>query len=124
LTDATDAFFDRLTRRGHEPGLVKVDATVSFEISQDNQTDHWLVRIDRGDISVSRESGKATAAVRADRALFNHILQGEVYLVSAALRNDLVVEGDPALIVLLGRFLPDEPDPANSNALVRVSRAQ
>jgi predicted lipid carrier protein YhbT len=106
MTDATAGFFDELGRRGHEPLLEKGRGTVRFDLADGGRTDRWLVTLEKGDVSVSRKNVAADCVVRADRALFDAMARGEANGMAAYLRGELVLEGDPELLVLIQRVLP------------------
>jgi hypothetical protein len=102
----TDNFFEELGRRGHEPRLRRIVATVRFNISEGKRTSHWRVEIARGDIRVSRDSAKGCCGICADRALFDGIVTGQVNAIAAMLRGALWVDGDRETWVLVQRLLP------------------
>jgi putative sterol carrier protein len=106
MTDATKEFFDKLARRGHEPLLAKVSATLRFDLADGKRTDHWLVALHKGDVAVTRENIEADCVVRTDKALFNRMLTGEVNAMAALLRGSVGVEGNIQLLVLFQRLLP------------------
>jgi putative sterol carrier protein len=106
VTDATAAYFEELGKRGHEPMLEKVKATMRFDLATDGRTERWLVAVDRGDIAVSRRNAKADCVVRADRTLFEGLASGEMNAMAALLRGAISVEGEPALVVLFQRLFP------------------
>ena len=70
------------------------------------RTDRWLVTLDKGDVSVSRENVAADCVVRTDRALFDAMVSGDVNGMAAYLRGELTFEGDPEFLVLFQRVLP------------------
>ncbi len=109
MTDATTEFFEELGRRDHEPLLAKVSATARFELSHDGATDHWLVAVERGDLTVSHHDGPADLMLRTERKLFDGMAAGELNAVAALLRGALVVEGDWELMVLFQRLFPGPP---------------
>ncbi len=109
MTDATTEFFEELDRRDHEPLLAKVSATARFELSHDGATDHWLVAVDRGNLTVSHHDGPADLMLRTERKLFDGMATGQVNAVAALLRGALVVEGDWELMVLIQRLFPGPP---------------
>jgi putative sterol carrier protein len=122
MADATADFFDELVRRGHEPMLEKVSATVRFDLADDGRTERWLVSVDKGDVAVSRRNAKADCVIRMDKALFQRLANGEVNAMAALLRGAIAVEGDPQLIVLFQRLLPSPPgsrDPRTSAGYAR-----
>ena len=107
--DATAEFFDALARRGYEPLLHGATGTVRFELAQGGHSDRWLVTLKAGNVMVSHAASRADCVVRADRALFNGIVSGEVNAMAAMLRGELTAEGDPELLMLFQRILPGPP---------------
>ena len=81
MTTSTAEFFDNLSRRGHEPMLERVDATVRFDVTDGDRTEHRLVRIGRGDIRVSAEDEPADCVMTGERAVFD--------LFTVRARNDV-----------------------------------
>jgi putative sterol carrier protein len=109
MTDATAEFFDSLARREHEPLLEKTSGSLRFDLVDGDQTEHWLVSIDKGDVAVSRKSGKADCVVRAPKELFDGILRGEVNAMAAVLRGAVLALGNPNLLTRFQRLLPSPP---------------
>ena len=109
MADATAVFFDELARRGHEPLLGDAVGSVRFELESGSRVDIWRVRLDNGDVSVSRDGDGADCVVRADKQLFDGIAGGEVNALAALLRGALAFEGDPELLVRLQRIFPPPP---------------
>ena len=109
MTGATAEFFGDLGRRGHEPLLESADGSVRFDLADGDEVEHWLVRIHKGDVSVSREAAGAECVVGADKAVFDAVASGEANAMAAVLRGALRVDGDVQLIVLLQRLLPGPP---------------
>jgi hypothetical protein len=103
---STVEFFDDLSRRGHEPLLKRVAATVRFDITDGDRTEHRLVRIDRGDIQVSTADGPADCVLGGERAVFDAIVGGRKTVMVALLLGVLAVDGDPELLVLSQRLFP------------------
>jgi putative sterol carrier protein len=109
MADATAEFFGELGRRGHEPLLNKVTATVRFDLVQGRKTDRWFVTIKQGDIMASRRSAKADCTIRTSKAVFDRMARGEENLMAATLRGDIDVEGNVTLLVLFRRLFPGPP---------------
>jgi putative sterol carrier protein len=107
MTDSTTEFFQELGRRGHEPLLEKGTGTIRFDLVDGKRTDRWLVTLDKGDVSVSRKNAAADCVVRTDKRLFDGMVSGEVNGMAAYLRGELTAEGDPELLVLIQRVLPE-----------------
>jgi putative sterol carrier protein len=110
MADVTAVFFDELARRGHDPLLGDAVGSVRFELVSGSQVDTWQVRLNNGDVSVSRDDdGGADCVVRADKQLFDGIAGGEVNAMAALLRGALAFEGAPELLVRLQRVFPPPP---------------
>ena len=105
-SDATAEFFAELGRQGHEPLLRKAKGSARFDVVDGGRTDRWLLAIDKGDVRVSRRNAAADCVVRADRAFFDRAVAGEVNFMAAGLRGEVIVQGDPRLLVLLQRLFP------------------
>jgi hypothetical protein len=118
----TVEFFDYLGRRGHEPLLERVTATVRFDIGGE-RSEHRLVRIDHGDLRVSEGSGPADCAVGADRAVFDAVVSSRLSVMAALLRGALAAEGDPELLVLSQRLIPGPPARSAGDEAVAAERS-
>jgi glycogen debranching enzyme len=106
MTDAIQDFFDQLGRFGDDPRLRIRRGTVRCDVVQDGQTDYWFVSNTNGRIEVSRSSGDADLTIRGERAVFNALASGEMYVPTAALRGDLIIEGDSIRLLAFGRLFP------------------
>ena len=63
--------------RGHQPLLAKVRGTVRFDlVGGDGAADNWLVAVDHGDLTISQDKAAADCTIRADKALFERLIQG------------------------------------------------
>jgi putative sterol carrier protein len=109
MTDVATEFFDKLEARGHEPVLEKSTGTVRFDIKDGKRTARWLIRIEKGDLAVSRRNAKADCVVRMDKALFDSMATGRANPTAALLRGDMAVEGDVGLLTSLQRLFPGPP---------------
>jgi putative sterol carrier protein len=109
-TDDTVTLFDRLDAQGHEPLLSHCAGTLRFDLSDGGgRTEHWLVRIKGGDVSVGHDDAPADCVVRARRSDFDAIASGRANAMAAVLRGALQVEGDLQLLMLFQRVLPGPP---------------
>jgi putative sterol carrier protein len=116
MKSASAAFFDELGRHGHEPLLERVSATVRFDIGDGASVDHRLLRIDRGDITVTTDDVPADCTVIVDAVLFDEITGGRTGAMAAFLRGALIIEGDPQVLVLVQRLFPGHPRRTGSTA--------
>lgn len=106
MGDETATFFEELGRRGHDPLLEKAKGAIRFDLVDDGKLEHWLVRLDRGAVAVSRRRAAADCVARADKALFDAFARGDANAMTAVLRGELTFDGDPELLVRFQRILP------------------
>jgi putative sterol carrier protein len=106
MTDATTGFFEELGGRGREPLLEKARGTIRFDLVDRTRTNRWLVRLDKGDVSVSRKNVAADCVVRTDKKVFDAMVSGYVNGMAAYLRGELTFDGDPEFLVLFQRVFP------------------
>jgi hypothetical protein len=110
MTDPTAEFFDGLSRRGFEPLLRGVTATMRFDIAGDGATEQWWVTIEEGGIHVAHNgSGVVDCMIQTDRAVFDQIASGRTNTLAAALRGELHAAGNPELLVMFQRLAPSAP---------------
>jgi SCP-2 sterol transfer family len=119
-TDSIAEFFDDLACRGHDPLLRKVTGSARFDVVAGKRTECWLVNIDKGDIRVSRGTAAADSVLRAEKATFEGLVTGELNPMAAVLRGEVLVEGDPRLVVRLQRLFP-RPQGGRAQALAAGS---
>jgi alkyl sulfatase BDS1-like metallo-beta-lactamase superfamily hydrolase len=107
MASPTEDFFDTLARRGHVPEVEHEHGRLRFELVDGPRTDHWLVSIDDGDVTVSRdvEDADVDAVFSADRSLFDQAVVCEGNVVAAYLRGEVGVKGNMDLIATLLRLL-------------------
>jgi putative sterol carrier protein len=106
VADATQRFFEQLSRHGHEPLMEKASGVMRFDLTEGEQTEHWLLTINNGDVAVSQDTGDADAVLHASRNVFNKIAMGELNALVALLSGQAAVDGDLELAVQLQRLLP------------------
>ena len=107
MPDVTSEFFESLRRRGPEPLLGNARGSLRFDLI--DSSERWLVSMDSGNLTVSRRGGKADCIVRARKKVFDRVAAGTQNALTAMLRGELVVEGDPMLLVRFQRLLPSPP---------------
>jgi predicted lipid carrier protein YhbT len=110
MADTIKEFFQELVDRGHQPLLAKVRGTVRFDlVGGDGAADNWLVAVDHGDLTISQDKAAADCTIRADKALFERLIQGEENAIAATLRGALVCNGDVELLFAIQRLFPGPP---------------
>ena len=115
---ATTDFFEQLSSR-HEPLLENTKGTIGVDLAKSGkQHERWLLSIDDGDVDVSHKAGATDCTIRSPAVLFDRIAKGEQNAFAAALRGDVIVEGDSNLLVRLQRLFPSpggEPETATGS---------
>ena len=106
---STAVFFEELGRRGHEPLLQRVRATIRFEIADGPEAEQRLVTIDHGDLRVVASDAPADAVFSASRSEFDDLVSGRTSTMASLLRGALTAEGDPELLVLAQRLFSGMP---------------
>lgn len=119
--DSVDSFFADLASRGTEPLLHNASGSIRFELADGARTDRVLVEVDRGAVKVSRRAGRPSAVVRADRPLFEGMVEGRVNAIASVLRGLLVIEGDLGIVMSFIRLFPGPP--ASVRSFLRRQRA-
>jgi hypothetical protein len=109
MGEPTVRFFDNIAARGEHLLPEKYDGTIRFDLSEHERTDHWLITIHRGDVSVSRRIAEADCVVHAGHAVFDRLAAGEENWAPPIFRGALVVEGDIRLLAAFRRLLPGSP---------------
>ncbi len=106
MVDRTAEFFEQVNRRGREPLLARTTGRIRFDVASYGRTQHWLVTVKRGAVSVSRANEAADCVVRADRGCFDDVVSGRQNAFSAVLRGMLVLEGDLGLLAQFQHLFP------------------
>ncbi|MBV8463630.1 MAG: SCP2 sterol-binding domain-containing protein [Acidimicrobiales bacterium] len=109
-----DAFFDQLREKEYEPLLHDATGGLRVDLRTGERAASWRLDVDHGHVSVSRRQGRADAALRAERALFDRFVEGEANMMAALLRGAIDVEGDLGLLTAFGRLFPGPPSSQRS----------
>ena len=108
MTNPTDEFFEGVARRGHEPMLKRLRATVRWDITNGDRVDSRVVRIDHGDLTVTVGPEPADCVITLERAVSDDVVTGRTSVLAALVRGAATVEGDPELLVLAQRLFSRE----------------
>ncbi|MGW5669131.1 SCP2 sterol-binding domain-containing protein [Micromonospora sp. NPDC003776] len=96
---------------GAHPDLPENTAgSLRLDVRDGSRTEHWFLLIDRQQVRVARSFDEAELVVRADRDVFDRIVDGHLHPAAALLRNDLTVQGNLRLLLALRRLFPGPPD--------------
>ena len=107
MPDPTSEFLEGLAGRGRIPSLQRTTRTLRLDVDRDGRTEHWLLDIRRGTIAVSRSDAEADCVIAASGALMDDLVTGRANAMASTLRDDLVLSGDPNVLVRFQRLFPD-----------------
>jgi putative sterol carrier protein len=105
MTDPTSEFLESLERHG-APQLEKVTASIRIDLDRGKVTEHHLVTIDGGKITVSQKNVRADAVLRTDKEMFDRLVLGEANPIASFLRGLWHAEGNAVLVVLFQGLFP------------------
>ncbi|MEV0001827.1 SCP2 sterol-binding domain-containing protein [Micromonospora sp. NPDC050980] len=103
---STDAFFDKLSAMGYNARLGKVSGSVRIDIRGDGGLRQWRIDIDRGHLRVSRDGGPASAVITCSERTAEAMVTGGMNGLAAINRGEILVDGELALALQLGRLFP------------------
>jgi predicted lipid carrier protein YhbT len=123
MGEPTARFFNDLSARGRHRLPAKYDGTVRFDLTQQERTEHWLLEIRHGDVSVSRETREADCVMHADHDLFDRLATGKESWIPLLFRGAFVVQGDLRLFMEFRKLLPGQPGAHHPRDAVRARRS-
>lgn len=121
MADPTSDFFERLGQPGARR-LGNVTASIRIDLDRGKGIDHWLLAIDKGNISVSRKNVKADATLHTDKEIFDRLARGEASPLASMLRGLVRAEGDTELIVLFQGLFPAPHNPLSRQTSADMER--
>ena len=121
MADPTSDFFEQLGKPGTRR-LGNVTASIRVDLDRGKATEHWLLAIDKGNISVSRKNLEADAALRTEKEIFDQLARGEASPLASMLRGLVQAEGDAELIVLFQGLFPAPRNPLSRRASADMER--
>ncbi|MBM0203573.1 SCP2 sterol-binding domain-containing protein [Micromonospora sp. STR1s_5] len=102
---ATAEQYLRQLDTGRRPDLPETTAgTLRLDVRDDAGTDHWYLTIADQQVRVARSADDADLVVRADRWVFDLMVNGQLHPGAALLRNELTLQGNMQLLMLLRRI--------------------
>ena len=133
MAGETEAFLAELEAREHDPLLAQTKGTLLIELldgDRGNRVDRVLLQFRDGGVVADRSPDatgldqKPHCVVRVRRALFDGFAAGRVNAMAAFLRGEVDIEGDPALLMRVGRLFPGPPDATASASAPERSSAR
>ncbi|MBM0276698.1 SCP2 sterol-binding domain-containing protein [Micromonospora tarensis] len=109
---------------GRRPDLPETTAgTVRLDVRGDGCTDHWYLTIADQHVRVARSADDAELVIRAERWVFDRMVNGELHPGAALLRNELAVQGNMRLLMLLRRLFARPAGARHPRELGRAATA-
>ncbi|WP_410809420.1 SCP2 sterol-binding domain-containing protein [Micromonospora sp. 067-2] len=112
---ATSAFFERLTAAGQDPRFSNVSGSVRFDIGDGDRIEQWLLNIDHGRMRVTQSADPAGTVIRVSADVAEAMARGEVNGLAAITRGEILVDGDLAMALRIGRLFPRVSEQADSD---------
>ena len=105
MSDLTQAFFERLAKRGYEPLLHSISGTIQSDI---DGAGSWFVDVNNGSMKVSRETSGADCVIACSREDFERMVVGKQNPTTLFMQGRMKITGNVVLAQMFQRLLPDE----------------
>src|SRR6266516_6764704 len=104
MSDTTQAFFERLAKRGYEPLLHSVSGTFRCDIEDAGS---WFVVVKNGSLTVSRDMAKADCVIACSREDFDRMVVGKQNPTTLLMQGKMKIAGNIGLAQMFQRLFPD-----------------
>ena len=105
MSDTTQAFFERLAKRGYEPLLHSVSGTIRCDIQG---VGSWFVSVNNGAVNVSRYTAEANCIITCRQEDFERMVVGKQNPTTLLLQGRMKLAGNVVLAQMFQRLFPDE----------------
>jgi predicted lipid carrier protein YhbT len=105
MSDTTQAFFERLAKRGYEPLLHTVSGTFRWDIEDAGS---WYLTVNNGTLSVSRDTLGADSVAACSKEDFERMVMGKQNPTTLFMQGRMKIAGNPGLALMIQRLFPDE----------------
>jgi putative sterol carrier protein len=105
MSDTTQAFFERLAKRGYEPLLHRVSGNIRCDIEG---AESWYVVVKKGSMTVSRDTAGADCVIACSQEDFDRMVVGKQNPTTLYMQGKLKITGDRVLSQMVQRLFPDE----------------
>ncbi|MFL5737934.1 MAG: SCP2 sterol-binding domain-containing protein [Actinomycetota bacterium] len=95
--------------RGDDPVLRNLNGTIRFDLRDGKSVESWFLTVAEGDVRISHRKGEADCVASLDAALSDAIMTGEANAFAAALRGEIELDGEVALLLEFQRLFPGPP---------------
>ncbi|MEU4716903.1 SCP2 sterol-binding domain-containing protein [Micromonospora purpureochromogenes] len=114
-------FLERLTSRRRPELPENLSGTIRLDLHDGGSTEHWYLTVHDQRVDVTRSHDDADLVVRADREVFDRLVDGRTEVVQSLLRNELTVQGEMRLLLTLRRVFPGPADARHPRDVARGS---
>ena len=97
---------ESLPSRGDDPVLRQLTGTIRFDLRDGKAVESWFLALDKGDVKVSHRKAKADCVAAMDKELCDDLVTGKTNGFAAALRGDIELDGEVALLLEFQRLFP------------------
>ncbi len=105
MSDITQAFFERLAKRGYEPLLHSVSGTIRIDIEDAGS---WFVSVNNGAVNVSRDMAEADCIITCRQEDFERMVVGKQNPMTLFMQGKMKIAGNVVLAQMFQRLFPDE----------------
>ncbi|MFL5767971.1 MAG: SCP2 sterol-binding domain-containing protein [Actinomycetota bacterium] len=106
---ATSDFLETLPSRNNDPVLRQLSGTIRLDLRDGKVIESWFLQLDDGEVKVSHRKGKADCIATMEAKLSDGLATGKLNAVSAALRGEIEIQGQVALLLGFQRLYPGPP---------------
>ncbi|GAB3180060.1 SCP-2 sterol transfer family protein [Micromonospora palomenae] len=114
-------FLQRLTSRRRPQLPETLSGTIRLDLHDGGSTEHWYLTVHDQSLDVTRSPDDADLVVRADREVFDRLVDGRTEVVQSLMRNELTVQGEVRLLLALRRIFPGPVDARHPRDVARES---
>ena len=105
MSDTTQAFFERLAKRGYEPLLHSVTGTFRWDIEDAGS---WFVIVNNGSLTVSSDTVGADCVAVCSKEDFERMVVGKQNPTTLFMQGKMKITGNIGLAQMFQRLFPVE----------------
>jgi alkyl sulfatase BDS1-like metallo-beta-lactamase superfamily hydrolase len=122
MGEASVRFFDDLAARGRHLLPPKWEGSIRFDLTDRERTDHWLLEIRHGDVTISRDIRPADVTMHVKHDLFDKLVTGEESWVPLVIRGAFEAQGKLRLLTEFRKLFPGQPGAHHPRDFARARR--
>jgi SCP-2 sterol transfer family len=122
MGEASVRFFDDLAARGRQLLPPKWEGSIRFDLTDRERTDHWLLEIRHGDVTISRDVHPVDVTMHVKHDLFDKLVTGEESWVPLVIRGAFEAKGKLRLLIEFRKLFPGQPGAHHPRDFARARR--